>query len=122
MALVPVEQLKPGMEVAEDVSNVNGMLLLASGTLLSDKTIRVLKMWGVEMLRVVGGEEPDSSAVELSQLDPEVLIEVEREMALRFKHVGDDMHVTRAVKKLAYQRTAKRVARQRDARQREARP
>lgn len=116
MALVPVEQLKPGMEVAEDVSNVNGMLLLASGTFLNDKTIRVLKMWGVEMLRVVGGEEPESGAVEVAQLDPEVVTEVEREMALRFKHVGDDMHVTRAVKKLAYQRIMKRVARQKEAR------
>ena len=110
MAQIPVEQLKPGMEVAEDVLNVNGMLLLAGGATLNEQSIRVLKMWGVKVLKVAGGDDqvPEEAVIEAPEGD--ALREAQKALALRFKHVQDEMRVARALKHLACERLARKLA------------
>mgnify|MGYP001272871874 CR=1 FL=1 len=47
MGLINITALKNGMVLAEDVRDRNGRFLAAGGTTLTDKHIRILKMWGV---------------------------------------------------------------------------
>jgi hypothetical protein len=105
-----VDCLEPGMEVAEDVLNVNGTLLLAKGTVLSDHLIRVLKMWGVETIRV-GGEAGAAHAPTLETvLRPEILAAAKRKIEERFRHVSEVMPAVRVIKQLALDRLAQRLA------------
>ena len=48
MPLSVVETLKHGDEVRQHVLNLNGMLLLSKGTVLTERPIHQLKMGGVE--------------------------------------------------------------------------
>jgi hypothetical protein len=92
------------------VLNVNGMLLLAGGAILSEPSIRVLKMWGIKNLKVVGGEAAAPPGEPAGAADPVALEEAGRLLSLRFKHVGDDLPVARVLKQLAHERLAQRLA------------
>lgn len=56
MALIRLEQAQPGMELAADVVDRNGQLLAKAAKELSEKELRLFKMWGVTEVEIVGGE------------------------------------------------------------------
>jgi hypothetical protein len=69
MARIRLEQAQPGMELASDVKDRNGQLLAKGGKELSEKELRLFKMWGVNEVDIVGGDggaDESSGAV----LDP----------------------------------------------------
>ncbi len=45
--LVQLDQLKPGMLMAEDLRDFNGRLILQKGTPLDLKSLRLIRMWGI---------------------------------------------------------------------------
>lgn len=47
MALINVGELKEGMILAEDLSASNGRLLIAKGTVINKKHVRIMNIWGV---------------------------------------------------------------------------
>lgn len=49
--------LKPGMTLADSVNDMQGMLLLKEGAVLTDKSILMLKSWGVTDVIVEGEPE-----------------------------------------------------------------
>ncbi|GAB1259032.1 hypothetical protein [Aurantivibrio plasticivorans] len=70
MGKLTVSQVEPGMIVEEDVRAPAGQLLLGAGAELSEKTIRVLKTWGVNTIKVEGeGDGAGNTAVNLSEED-----------------------------------------------------
>ncbi len=54
MGLINITALKEGMVLAEDVRDRNGRFIAASATALTDKHIRILKMWGVVEANIQG--------------------------------------------------------------------
>ncbi len=54
MITLGMSKLKPGMILAEPVHNFQGVLLLDTGAKLTEKSIRILKSWGVIKVCVVG--------------------------------------------------------------------
>ncbi len=57
MRALGLGELKPGMTLAESVNDMQGMLLLKEGVALTEKSILMLKSWGVDNALVEG--EPD---------------------------------------------------------------
>jgi len=103
---IPIDKAEPGMEVAVDVMNVNDMLLVPKGAVLTARQIRLLKTWGVESLPVVGDEaKADGAAVEMPS---EILKTAEARVNDRFVHVQMN-DATRYIKSLAIKRTARRL-------------
>mgnify|MGYP000892881401 CR=1 FL=1 len=51
--IVSVSDLKPGMILGEDVFNSVGLRLLTSGTVLNDKNIAKLHMYGIDYVHIV---------------------------------------------------------------------
>jgi len=47
---IPIEKAQPGMRLAEDISNVTGMILCRQGTILTETLIERLKNANVEKL------------------------------------------------------------------------
>jgi len=57
MNLVNVFEARPGMMLAREVKSKEGRLLLTAGTLLGEKEIRILRMWGILEIQVVPGAD-----------------------------------------------------------------
>ena len=69
MMVVSLEQVKPGMVLAEPVRNHQNMLLLDSGKKISARAVRIFKSWGVTQVTVRSqqsksrsGTQPDAGA------------------------------------------------------------
>lgn len=92
------------MEVATDVVNLNDVMLLAKGTLLTASHLRALKMWGIETIQVVGEDSEKSS--DAPTVPKEVLEAAQKLVQRRFKHVSENAPCVAAVKQIAIQRTA----------------
>lgn len=63
MNQVAVNNLEHGMVLSADVLDINDRLLLAKGQKIESRHLRVLKIWGVAQVSVVGG----NSAVQIEQ-------------------------------------------------------
>ncbi len=55
---VPLENLEPGMVLAEPVLNRWGQILLIKGGTISSRHLAVLKTWGIQMVVIQQGEDP----------------------------------------------------------------
>jgi hypothetical protein len=54
MEAVQTDKLKPGQILAEEVRDINGRLLLASGNEIQSNHIRIFKIWGISEVNVAG--------------------------------------------------------------------
>jgi hypothetical protein len=86
MARINLEDVQVGMVLASDVKDRNGRILLGAGTMLTEKHLKIFKMWGVADadIRGVGKEEVAARAV--AKLDPILLKGVEEQLKERFHH------------------------------------
>ena len=84
MGTFNVAELRPGMVLAEDLRNPLGRFLLARGTKLEAKHLRVLKMWGVVEVNIEGVSQKDVEADIMAKLDPEIIEEAEKTVSDRF--------------------------------------
>ena len=71
MPYISIDQLKPGMVLASDVTDTNGRLLLTEGQSIAHKHLTIFKMWGVPEVQVqhAGEGEPENKP----SLDPEAM-------------------------------------------------
>jgi hypothetical protein len=113
--IVSTNKLEPGMELGADVMNVNDMLLLGQGTVLTERHLHVLKMWGIDAVHVVGGQGDQEGEHNPADMPPEFLSAAEIRVNLRFRHVKGDSKRIQIVKKLAVRRAALVISQQRQA-------
>ncbi len=74
MPKLNIDALEPDMVLAEDLTTVEGRMLLPRGAMLTDAHIRTCRVWGISEVSIQGDEDEDSSyPTSLDQLDPEVL-------------------------------------------------
>ena len=52
MSHISIDQLKPGMVLATDVTDTNGRLLLSKEQSIAHKHLTIFKMWGVPEVQV----------------------------------------------------------------------
>lgn len=72
-----INDISAGMALAEDVVNLNGMPLLKAGTILTDKHLTALKMWGITEADICGVEREALGEASTLDADPEALKRVE---------------------------------------------
>ncbi len=85
MSCISVNALEKGMILSEDVLDINARLLLSKGQQITPKHIRILKVWGIIDVNVVGDKgctEPEASFV-----DPEIVEAVKVSTREIFKNV-----------------------------------
>jgi hypothetical protein len=87
MARKSLDSLAPGMKLSKPVLNLNGVLLLQSGEVLTPKHMSLFKTWGIREVDVVqqdgGGPEPEAGCI----VPAEILAVIENEMKRRFRRV-----------------------------------
>jgi hypothetical protein len=106
---VKSEELKPGMVVARDVKNIDGMLLAPSGCELSERQIGILQAWGVTELEIEASEEQAKSHDPLAKLPPEVLAKLTADLRARFWKPDEFGPVPAEIFKLMLLRQARRA-------------
>lgn len=86
--ITKIDELKPGMILAEPVYNQSGSLLLEKDTSLTKKRIWMLKTWGIDKVSVKGKpKESGKTAIEI-ELDAKETIE--KELSAKFEDTIDD--------------------------------
>jgi hypothetical protein len=57
---VTIEQLKPGMVLAEPIFNRFNQVLLNKGVAITDRHLNVLSTWGIPRVIIEGGEREET--------------------------------------------------------------
>ena len=88
MILLRLDELKPGMILAEPVYNQQELLLLEQGTTLTKKRIWMLKTWGLGKVCVKGKPRGENKSANPTVMDTKEAIE--KELKEKFADVADD--------------------------------
>ena len=88
MPLIRISCIKPDQEVANDVKDRSGRILLSAGTRLTEKTIKIIKSWGVMEIDVLGDVPETTPDVEFSNIDTGIFQSVELELSNRFRFLN----------------------------------
>jgi len=88
MGQIRLEQAQPGMQLASDALDRDGQLLAKAGNELTEKELRLFKIWGVQTIEIVGDDDPP----EAQDNDPGLVIEAHHIAAARelFRHCNFD--------------------------------
>lgn len=114
--IIPIDKVEPGVEVLSDVFNVNKALVVPKGALLTERHIKVLKMWGVESVNVAVEGADGSQTAAQPTLTPEALSAAEARVKERFKHVAPGFPATEIIRRLAIKHAAGHLLRERESR------
>ena len=63
MGLISISELKPDMVLAGDLKDLSGRLLVGKGTVLTPKSIKICKMWGVIEADIEGISPEEAGAI-----------------------------------------------------------
>ncbi len=88
MVSADIDEIMPGMILAKAVHNHQDSLLLDAGAKLTEKSIRMLKSWGVRSIWIKG-QSPVTDTQEASSKSAGTS-EIEMALAERFADVRDD--------------------------------
>ena len=85
MGLLNINDLERGMELAEDVSNPWGMVLLKAGTIIDEKKLKAFKAWGVTEASIKGEDQDDLDDPALAVIDEQTQERIEQELSYIFQ-------------------------------------
>ena len=77
MSIVRTDNVKEDMVLSEEVKDIKGRLLLKKGQKIESNHIRILKMWGITEVTIVG--EADSEEEAESCIDHERIEKLKEE-------------------------------------------
>jgi HD-like signal output (HDOD) protein len=114
MVSVSVNKASPGMVLDEDVLDQKGRFLFRAGQAITEKHIRIFKIWGVTEVRIQGEEESDAPSPRetTSSLPEETLAAAEEEVRKRFEDNSLDDPFVGELYRICVERTARRLHQQ----------
>lgn len=86
MRKLRLDQLAPGMKLAQDVVNFSGQVLLYKGIPLQPKDIKNFKAWGVLEVVVENSSKDTSLPLKNNRIDAKLLVEAQGEISDLFRH------------------------------------
>lgn len=110
MARINVEDLLPGMTLASDLYGPNGRFLLPRGTVLSERHLRVSKMWGVAEADIDDLRAEEAQASQERRFSPDILALARRIAEERFQRCDDSQELIRELKRLCVLAAARRLS------------
>jgi hypothetical protein len=110
MVSADIDKIKPGMILAKAVYNRQDSLLLDAGAKLTEKSIRMLKSWGVRSVWIQG-QSPVTENQKSSSKSASAS-EIEMGLAEKFADVRDDpvmLEIMRAASRVLSKRVQEQV-------------
>lgn len=87
MAILPIDNLEPGMTLKSAVSDRSGRLLLPAGVELDEKHLKIFRTWGISEADIEGESEEEESIEEIDfNVDPLVMAKAQQEVEQLFIH------------------------------------
>ena len=90
MGIINMEYIQEGMILAANIKERSGRVLLAKDSAITEKHLRVFKIWGITDADIKGIETDELAANVAAQLDQHLLQEIEVQTRERFYHVDMD--------------------------------
>jgi hypothetical protein len=88
MPIVNLDDVKPGMTLAEAVRNHQDQLLLEAGRRITERSIRVFKSWGIRRLAIKPGPAVNGPGAEAGP--PGLAPDMDARLKERFSGVASD--------------------------------
>jgi HD-like signal output (HDOD) protein len=110
MGIIKVSHLKPEMLVGNDVKDRNGRLLVAAGTRLTEKHIRIIKIWGVVEADIENASEADVALAAVDVLDLDVSRAAGEAIARNFRYNDLENSVIAELYQISHRRKAVQMA------------
>ncbi len=85
VALIILNDITPGMTLAQDVQDTQGRILLRAGVELTERHIRIMKTWGVADADIKNISSQEAEDQSMAQLDPIALKKAEVKANKLFK-------------------------------------
>lgn len=98
--MINIVDVRPDMVLAADVKDRHGHVLLKAAEIVTEKHVKIFKMWGVTDLDVEGVDQEAIEARAAEEFSPELLQAAERVMQERFRHADGDDPVVRELMRL----------------------
>jgi hypothetical protein len=86
MGIINIEDIKPGMILKKELRDRSGLVLLSAGQEVTEKHLKILKMWGITEAEILGVEREEAASRVTSQIDPLMLQEAEAKFREEFRH------------------------------------
>ena len=101
MNAVQTDKLKPGQILAEEVRDINGRLLLASGNEIQTNHIRIFMIWGISEVNGAGAASGRDKID--PELDSELVEQAKESMMVLCRHLDMEHPAIKEIYKLAVQ-------------------
>jgi hypothetical protein len=117
MGKINIGDVRPGMILAADVQDRNGRTLLAKGVEISEKHIRIFKMWGINEADIQGVALEDVAAQDAAAIDPGVREKAEETTMALFRFADLEHEGMKEIARLATLRCVRIMTEAQDGRQ-----
>lgn len=85
MGELNINDIKEGMKLAEDIVNFDGTILLKAGSIITERHLRALWMWGITEANIRGVEMDNLEEPPLPTVDPEVIKGIDQDLTNLFQ-------------------------------------
>jgi hypothetical protein len=86
MGAINLDDIKPGMVLEKEVQGRDGRVLLAAGQAITEKHLRIFKMWGITEASILGVQREEIAAQTASRLDPDSLRKADYDLRTLFRN------------------------------------
>lgn len=86
MGIINLEDIKHGMVLAKDLKDRSGLVLLGAGNEITEKHLRILKMWGITEADIEGVTREEAQPNTTSEIDTFLFQEAEIRLREQFYH------------------------------------
>ena len=86
MRKLRLDQIRPGMKLAQDVVNFSGQVLLYKGSPLQPKDIKNFKAWGILEVAIQNVLKDSSLPLDNNRIDTNLLVEAQSEISNLFRY------------------------------------
>jgi len=104
MGIINIDNLAPGMQLASPVKDRGGRVILAAGQVLTEKHLKILRMWGITQAEVFGSMPQSHEPASDANSDSDIGAEVDQRVQELFLHAGNEHPAVQELRRLAVKR------------------
>ncbi len=109
MGVLNINDIEEGMELAEDIVNLNGRILLKAGFIITERHIQALRAWGIAEANIRGVERDNLDEPSLEAVDPEEIARIDQDLTYLFRKMDLEDPIVAELYRLVRKREAMRL-------------
>ena len=90
MGVINLEHIESGMILCKDITNRNGLVLLRGGQEITEKHLKILRMWGIAEADIQDVDKEEIMNKATAEIDPRILEEAKIKANEIFRHTDHE--------------------------------